>query len=66
MTDQENYMFELHLKYNSQFGEGTGYPLEQAPPMDETELVALYERCLREKKPWESYIDWRPDPEALY
>ena len=66
MTDKENRMFELQMQYDNIFGDGSGYPLEQAPPKSDDELIALYERCLREGKPWQTFVGLDIVPDVLY
>lgn len=66
MTDKEKRLFDLQVQYDRAFGDGARYPLEQAPPLNDDELLALYERCLREGKPWENFVNWEDIPDVLY
>lgn len=66
MTDKETRLFDLIERYGEIFGEGNGYPMEQAPPLSSDELITLYERCLREGKPWEDFVSWRSAPDVIY
>jgi hypothetical protein len=54
----ENHLSELTEQYQARYGDGSTLPLWQVPAeLTYTDrLIALYEQCLREGKPWEAYI----------
>lgn len=56
------YYGSVLCKYQERFDED-GYPQYGTPSFDVEELIALYEKCLREDKSWDKFIDWKPSPD---
>ncbi|MDR0929722.1 MAG: hypothetical protein LBM74_08470 [Oscillospiraceae bacterium] len=55
---EEKHLSILMEQYRARYGDGSTLPLWVAPAeLTFTDrLIALYEQCLREGKPWEAYV----------